>query len=166
MLIRPARPEEYAEIGELAVRVYLAEGYTRADSHYPTVLRDVATRAARAEVAVAVDAEDRMLGTVTYAGGGSAYAETARGADEAGFRMLVVDPAARGRGVGRTLVDWCVRRAERDGARVLRLSTQQAMASAGRLYERLGFVRTPELDWTPEPDVQLITYALVLDRPR
>ena len=165
MLIRPARAQEYAEIGELSVRVYLAEGYTRADSHYPTVLRDVAGRAAQAEVMVAVDESDRLLGTVTYAGGGSAYAETARGADEAGFRMLVVDPAARGRGVGRALVDWCVRRAERDGARVLRLSTQSAMTAAGRLYERLGFVRTPDLDWSPEPGVRLITYELVLERP-
>ena len=66
MLIRPARPEEYAEIGELAVRVYLAEGYTRADSHYPTVLRDVATRAARAEVAVAA-----FAGVVLGRGGGA-----------------------------------------------------------------------------------------------
>lgn len=164
MLIRPARPEEYAEIGGLAVRVYLAEGYTRTDSHYPSLLRDVATRAARADVVVAVDDDGTLLGTVTYAAGGSAYAETAAGADEAGFRMLVVDPAARGRGVGRALVEECVRRARADGARVLRLSTQDAMAAAGRLYGRLGFVRTPHLDWTPEPGVQLITYELVLSR--
>jgi len=41
VLIRPARPDEYDEIGELAVRVYLAERYTRTDSRYNAVLRDV-----------------------------------------------------------------------------------------------------------------------------
>jgi hypothetical protein len=49
--------------------------------------------------------------------------------------------------------------------RVLRLSTQRQMAAAGRLYLRLGFVRTPELDWTPEPGVDLVTYALELTPP-
>jgi hypothetical protein len=36
------------------------------------------------------------------------------------------------------------------------------MASAHRIYERLGFVRTPERDWQPMPGVQLITYRLHL----
>jgi hypothetical protein len=40
------------------------------------------------------------------------------------------------------------------------------MAAAGRLYLRLGFVRTPERDWNPEPGVDLITYELQLARPR
>lgn len=162
MRIRPASPDEHDEIGDLMVRVYLAEGYTRPGSHYLPVLRDSASRAEKAELAVAVDDAGTILGTVTYAAGGSPYAETATGADEAGFRMLVVDPAARGLGVGRALVDWCVDRARADGARVLRLSTQSQMTAAARLYARLGFERTPELDWTPEPDVHLLTYALVL----
>jgi GNAT superfamily N-acetyltransferase len=144
--------------------VYLAEGYTRAGSHYPALLRDVASRAAASTVVVAVEG-DQILGTVTYAGPGSSYAETAKGADEAGFRMLVVDPAARGRGVGQALVDWCAAHARSQGVRVLRLSTQREMTAAGRLYQRLGFVRTPDLDWVPEPGIALITYELVLSAP-
>ncbi len=104
VLIRPARPDEYDEIGELAVRVYLAEGYTRTDSRYNTVLRDVAPRAEKAELMVAVDDADKILGTVTYAGLGSPYAEHVSSPEEASFRMLVVDPAARGQGVGEALV--------------------------------------------------------------
>ena len=165
MLIRTARPQEYDEIGELMVRVYLAEGYTRAGSHYLPVLRDSAARAEKAELMVSVDDADRILGTVTYAGYGSPYAETARKPDEAGFRMLVVDPDARGQGVGDALVRWGGDRAERDGVRVLRLSTQTGMVAASRLYLRLGFVRTPDLDWTPEPDVDLITYAKEITPP-
>ena len=37
------------------------------------------------------------------------------------------------------------------------------MRTAHRLYERLGFRRVPELDWTPVPHVQLIAYRLDLD---
>ena len=159
MLIRPARPDEYDAIGELAVRVYLAEGYTRADQRYNTVLRDAAGRAEKAELVVAVDEADRILGTVTYAGHGSPYAEHVESADAASFRMLVVALDARGQGVGEALVRWCINRARAGGARELRLSTQEGMTAAGRLYLRLGFVRTPERDWRPEPGVDLITYA-------
>jgi GNAT superfamily N-acetyltransferase len=162
VLIRPARPDEYDAIGELAVRVYLAEGYTRADQRYNTVLRDAAGRAEKAELMVAVDDADRILGTVTYAGHGSPYAEHVDSDDAASFRMLVVDPAARGQGVGEALVEWCIARARASGVRTLRLSTQTGMTTAGRLYLRLGFVRTPERDWSPEPDVDLITYGLEL----
>lgn len=165
MLIREATEDEYAAVGELAVKVYLSERFIRPDSHYPAVLRDVASRAEKAELVVAVDDDGRLLGTVTYARGGTPYAETADGPDESAFRMLVVDPDARGRGVGAALVAWCVARARADGARVLRLSTQPEMVAAGRLYGRLGFVRTPYKDWVPEPHVTLVTYALELTPP-
>ena len=40
------------------------------------------------------------------------------------------------------------------------------MSSAGRLYLRLCFARTPERDWSPEPGVDLITYGLEIGRSR
>lgn len=162
MTVRPARPEEYAEIGELTARVYLDAGYTRPGSAYLPRLRDARSRAEQAELLVAVDDAGKLVGSVTYAAGGSPYAETATGSGEAGFRMLVVDPAGRGLGVGTALVRACLDRARAGGARTVRLSTQPEMHAAHRLYERLGFTRTPELDWSPEPDVHLITYALPL----
>ncbi len=166
MLIRPARPDEYDEIGELAVRVYLAEGYTRPGAPYIAVLRDVAARAEKAELMVAVDKADRILGTVTYAGQGSPYSEHVSSAEEGSFRMLVVDPAARGQGVGEALVRWCIDRAQASGVTSLRLSTQAGMTAAGRLYLRLGFARTPERDWSPEPGVDLITYGRRIEGSR
>jgi ribosomal protein S18 acetylase RimI-like enzyme len=80
---------------------------------------------------------------------------------EAEFRMLVVDPAARGRGLGEALVRACIERARALGSPRLRLSTLPLMTAAHRLYERLGFVRTPERDWSP-PTVRLLSYALDL----
>jgi GNAT superfamily N-acetyltransferase len=160
VLIRPARPDEYEAIGELVVRVYLAEGYTRPESRYPAVLRDVAARAETAELIVAVDESDRLIGTVTYAGFGSPYAEHVESPREASFRMLVVDPEARGQGIGAALVGWCIERARSSGVLRLGLSTQDGMTAAAGLYRRLGFARTPERDWSPEPDVDLLTYQL------
>jgi hypothetical protein len=42
------------------------------------------------------------------------------------------------------------------------MSTQQSMSGAHRIYERLGFRRTPERDWSPVPGIDLFTYALPL----
>lgn len=162
MIVRPALPEEYAQIGELTARVYRTGGFVPAGHAYLATLRDVATRAAKAELLVAEDGGGRLLGSVTFAAGGTRYADPAAGPDEASFRMLVVDPAARRHGVGEALVRACLERAADLGARVMRLSTQPEMLAAQRLYERLGFTRTPGSDWSPIPGVLLITYALAL----
>jgi hypothetical protein len=58
----------------------------------------------------------------------------------------------------------CLERAEQDGCTRVRLSSQEDMTAAHRLYERLGFVRTPERDWSPVPGLRLRTYALELSR--
>ena len=36
------------------------------------------------------------------------------------------------------------------------------MRTAHRLYERAGFVRLPERDWSPVPGVNLLVYGLRL----
>jgi ribosomal protein S18 acetylase RimI-like enzyme len=76
--------------------------------------------------------------------------------------MLAVAHDARGLGVGAALVQHVVNRArelELDG---LAMSTQPTMLSAHRIYQRLGFERTPERDWSPVPGVELLTYRLAL----
>jgi ribosomal protein S18 acetylase RimI-like enzyme len=55
------------------------------------------------------------------------------------IRMLVADPAARGRGIGRSLTKECLNRAERDAESVIALHTSPAMEAALKLYLDLGF---------------------------
>lgn len=159
MEIRAARPEEYAVVGELVVDAYatLPGGYVLGD--YVDELRDVAHRAVEAEVLVAVD-DHRVLGTVTFAAGGP-YVELG-GPDDGEFRMLAVSDDARGGGVGRALVQACIDRSRQLGRRRVVLSSQPAMTRAHRLYESLGFRRTPELDWEPEAGILLLAFALDL----
>ena len=79
--------------------------------------------------------------------------------------MLAVNPAARGRGVGQALVELCLRRSRELGYAGVRMSSMDRMTSAHRVYERLGFARAPDDDWSPEPGVTLLAYVLRFDGP-
>ncbi|KUN02425.1 acetyltransferase [Streptomyces yokosukanensis] len=166
ILIRPAVPAEYAELGEITAQAYLQDGlldFGEGDV-YLAELRDVAKRAAASDVLVATR-DGILLGGVTFVPRPGPMADIAR-PEEAEIRMLAVARAGRGRGAGEALVRACVERARAvEGCRAVVLSTQRTMHAAHRIYERLGFVRTPERDWNPMPellDITLLTYQLTL----
>jgi GNAT superfamily N-acetyltransferase len=157
--VRPVSSDEYDKVGDLVMAAYSALRPVRGP--YEDEIRGVAERAAGADVLVAVEGGE-LLGTVTFVSGEGSYSREIAGEREAEFRMLAVAPGAQGRGVGRALVDACLRRARALGADRLVLSSGDWMTTAHRLYEGCGFRRTPERDWEPAPQVRLITYALDL----
>ncbi len=109
-----------------------------------------------------MDRSGAVLGGVTYVSGpDDPYSEELRD-DEAGIRMLAVAPAARRRGVGGALTMECVRLAREAGKRRVVLHTGPWMPNAMRLYESLGFVRAPEIDFTPVPGIDLFAYVFDL----
>jgi ribosomal protein S18 acetylase RimI-like enzyme/rhodanese-related sulfurtransferase len=157
--VEPATPADHARIAELTVAAYV--GDRLAPERYLPHLADVAGRARVAELLVAREAGGPILGSVALVLSGD-FGEVLESDDEAAFRMLAVDPTARGRGIGELLVRHCLARARAAGKRRMVLSTDARMAAAHRLYERLGFTRLPQRDWSPLPGVDLLVYALDL----
>jgi ribosomal protein S18 acetylase RimI-like enzyme len=165
VIVRDARPGELAEVGEIRMAAYLADGFLSPDSGYAPTLRALG-RDGDGAVLVAVAEQDeqddsRILGTVMlqpwpHAG------QVVTGQDEAEIRALAVRPEAQGRGTGGALLRAVIERAAQRGVRHLVLLTQPDMVAAQRLYERAGFRRLPDRDWSPVPGVTLLAYGLAL----
>ena len=102
-----------------------------------------------AECIVAED-DGRILGSVFLYPTGKASYNSGDAVPSPELRLLAVAPNARGRGVGRALVEECIRRARASGATELGLHTSKSLATALALYESMGFARAPERDFHPE----------------
>jgi len=94
---------------------------------------------ASGEIIIA-ELEDKFAGAVAYFGPNS---QKASFFDQRWpiIRMLVVDPAFRGKGIGRVLSNECIARAKRDGSPVIALHTSPIMSIALPMYIKMGFVK-------------------------
>ena len=129
-------------------------------SDWPLFTTHVAKMPELAKSGEIIVAEDggHIVGAVAYVG---PQAPKAAFFDPAWpvIRMLVVDPAARGKGIGRQLTEECLRRAERDQASVIALHTTPIMTVALPMYLRMGFARVGDA-----PDILGVPYAVYVKR--
>lgn len=158
--IRAARPAEFEEAGRVTALAYreLVRPGEQAWTQYLERVADVAGRAQRALVLVAVDGDDRILGSTTLELDARINEDDAPlGTGEAHVRMLGVAPESRGRGVARALMEACANEARARGKTRLTLHTTERMIVARRMYESMGFVRGT--DRTFPDGFSLLTYA-------
>lgn len=153
--VRNARPSEFAEIGKLMVEVYSRlEGFPKQTEQpdYYLMLANVGSMTLRpqTELLVAVSRENKIAGAVVYFGdmqyygsGGTATAEQ----HSAGFRLLAVSPEYRGQGIGKLLTWECIRKAKIQQRVQMIIHTTMAMQSAWKMYEKIGFKRSEDLDF-------------------
>jgi ribosomal protein S18 acetylase RimI-like enzyme len=168
MEIREVLPEEYEEAGKVTALAY-REFAPPGDEDWEEYLGEIADVAARAGVTtVLVAVEDaRVLGTATMELDQKVPGsdpERQLEPDEAHLRMLGVDPGARGRGVGRALVEASIELARTRGKRFIGLSTTNVMEIARGMYERMGFVPVPERDRHFDSGFALYAYRYPLER--
>jgi GNAT superfamily N-acetyltransferase len=175
VMIREARLDELAAVGDLRVAAYAAGGFL--SPGYEPELRALGTQG-DGTVLVAIPEDGPAAGPGDgpggEAGGASAITGTIMlvtwplageligGPDEAEIRALAVAPGIQHGGVGTGLLHTALNWAELAGARRVVLSTLPQMRAAHRLYERNGFRRLPDRDWSPRPGVQLLAYILEL----
>ena len=168
--IRNAKPEEFEEIGKLMVRVYSQlEGFPKESEQpdYYKMLSNIGelTNNPATELLVAVSADNKIVGGVVYFGdmryygsGGTATKEL----NAAGFRLLAVDPSARGYGVGRLLTNECIWKAKGKRLSQVIIHSTKAMQIAWTMYESIGFKRSEDLDFM-QGELPVFGFRLLLD---
>jgi len=153
--IRNADPDEFGEVGKLMVRVYSQlDGFPKEKEQpdYYKMLLKIGdfTKKPKTELLVAVSSKGQIAGGVVYfndmqyyGSGGTATKEK----NASGFRLLAVDPSARGGGIGNLLTNKCILKARDQKKEQLIIHTTKAMQVAWKMYENLGFKRSVDLDF-------------------
>ena len=170
MDVRVAAQEDFE-----SARSVLDAAYSEYESAFPAEnwapylkdILDLEGRAPESDLLVA-ETDGRVVACVSYfpPGAKASYPSDAYSerwpADWAAVRLLAVDPAARGQGVGRRLTDACIERAREQNATAVGLHTTAPMSVARAMYERMGFERVPQYDFRPGPTVVVEAYRLSL----
>jgi len=147
LTMRDARPEDRAAIEDVTIAAYQEYApimQERWEIYRHSILGTLADVRPAEQIVAARGAT--IVGTVLLFPAGTAFkapggVDVSLAAPE--IRLLAVAPAARGLGVGAALVNEC-------------------MQVAMRMYERMGYVRAPELDFSPAPEFVIKGYRYTL----
>ena len=163
-LIREARPEDDAAIGELLVDAYITQYAKKLPEVVYTeerkrALRDVASKRAVASVLVA-EVDGEVAGTVALFPPGAPDSE-AWTPNTADLRHLATAVRYHGTGLSRPLLDAAEDLARQWKVDAVALHVRKGNVGVARMYMQRGYVRTPEGDLVL-PTVSLEAYLLRL----
>jgi len=169
LIIRNAVPSEFEKIGKLMVQVYSQlEGFPTEleQPNYYKMLANIGelTNKPETELLVAISSDEKIMGGVVYfsdmqyyGSGGIATKEQ----NASGFRLLAVDPLARGKGIGKLLINECILKAKDKNHNEVIIHSTMAMQIAWKMYENLGFKRSEDLDFM-QGELSVFGFRLLL----
>jgi GNAT superfamily N-acetyltransferase len=152
--IRDYQKSDAEDLNRIAVSAF--EQFRDHYQDWPAMLAGLSKTSALSATGEVIVAEyqNRFAGAVAYFGPNSRKAAFF---DQSWpvIRMLVVDPAFRGKGLGRALSMECIARAKRDGSSIIALHTSPIMTVALPMYLKMGFVRVADA-----PPIFGVAYAV------
>ncbi len=168
-IIRTAHDDDRASIKEVTLAAYqeYAALMPAQWEDYRQGILETLTEVEPAQQIVA-ELDGAVVGTVLLYPAGTVFTAPNGTSVTLGWpevRLLAVAPAARGQGIGAALIRECIQRARQSGAGALTLHTTDMMRVAMSMYERMGFVRAPELDFRPAPGITIKGYRFELKSP-
>jgi ribosomal protein S18 acetylase RimI-like enzyme len=165
-ILRDALPGDQDAIREVTLAAY-QQYAALMPAHWDAYRQDILSTLADVKPAAQIVAEQRgtVVGAVLLYPAGTVWGkpdDDALTLEWPEVRLLAVASAVRGQGIGRALLRDCLRRARLAGASSVTLHTTDMMRVAQGMYERMGFVRAPALDYHPAPDVTIKGYRYLL----
>ena len=166
--IRNAQLTEFKTIGKIMVTAYSQlVGFPKESEQpaYYKMLLNVGnlTKKENTELLVAT-LNNEVAGAVVYfsdmknyGAGGTASSKI----NASGFRLLAVDPKARGNGIGKLLCIECINRARKLNHKKLFIHSTKSMQVAWGMYEKLGFKRCEDIDFN-QGELQVFGFELEL----
>jgi len=164
LTIRNAEPHEYDDVARVILAAYQEfEDSIPPDAwaQYSANMQDVRSRLVESELLIAVEG-DEIAGSATFYHTYMTRVNSEWPQAWTGVRLIGVTPESRGRGVGKALVEECIRRSREQDAEAIALHTTPLMTLAQGMYERMGFERIPQYDFRPRDEFVVMAYKLSL----
>ena len=164
VVIRDAELEELDQVAGViasAYQEYAALMPPDAWAMYLENIRDVRSRLEESDLIVVLQ-KGAIVGAATFYPRHKRRTSLAWPSDWTAIRLVAVSPKGRGQGLARMLVEECIRRSRKEAASAVGLHTTPLMTVAAAMYERMGFVRVPEFDFHPRPEMTVMAYKLLL----
>lgn len=156
-------------MGKLMVNVYSQlSGFPDAieQPDYYKMLANIGelTKKPATKLLVAECGEVKVRGSVVYFSDMQYYGSGGIACNErnaSGFRLLAVDPALRGEGIGKLLTLACIQKAKKLKQSQVIIHSTKAMEIAWKMYEKRGFKRSEDLDFM-QGELSVFGFRLML----